>query len=172
MGIEIEHYIILYSDIVDLVDICINYCKSALSSNEIILILSHYEPAAKIFELLKKNVKFIEPYKADGSLVIVDSKRACFNNKNEFVGITIMLKMLLTRRVKLSKNGIRVIADMGNFFHPLLRIQDLVRHEGEISSLEEFPVRFYCSYASIDLGSVTNEQEQGLIQKHDRFIKL
>ena len=134
--------------------------------------MSHYESAAKIFELLKKNIKFIESYKADGSLVIVDSKRAWFNIKNEFVGVTIMLKMLLTRRTKLSKNGIMVVADMANFFHPFLRFQDLLRHEEEISALEEFPIKFYCSYSSIDLSSVTSELEQGLIRKHDRFIKL
>jgi hypothetical protein len=152
-------------------DIITNYCKSSFSSNEIILILTHYEPADKIFEILKRNIKFIEMHKADGSLVIVDSKRAWFNIKNEFVGITIMLRMLLTRKAKLCKNGIRVVADMGNFFHPLLRIQDLLRHEEEISSFEAFPINFYCSYSIIDLSSVTNEQEQGLIRKHNRFIR-
>jgi hypothetical protein len=82
-----------------------------------------------------------------------------------------MLKILLTRRAKLCKDGIMVVADMANFFHPLLRIQDLVRHEEEISSLQTFPIKFYCSYSIIDLSSVTSEQEQRLSRKHNRFIR-
>ena len=133
--------------------------------------MTHHEPDAKIFDHLKKNINSIEIHKADGSLVIIDSKKAWFNIKSEFVGITIMLKMLLTRRANLCKDGIMVVADMGNFFHPLLRIQDLVRHEEEISSLKSLPIKFYCSYSSIDLSSVTAEQEQRLSRKHDRFIR-
>ena len=136
------------------------------------MILSHYEPAAKIFEILKNNISYIESYKADGSLVIVDSRRAYFDIKNDFVGVTIMLKMLLTRRTKLSKDGIMVISDMGNFFHPHLRIQDLFRHEAEISCAKSFPIRFCCSYTTDDLGSFSIDQEQTLFGEHDRIIKL
>jgi MEDS: MEthanogen/methylotroph, DcmR Sensory domain len=162
----------MYSNIVDLVDIYTNYCKRALSSNEIVLISSHYESAARIFKILKDNINSIETYKADGSLVIVDSARAYFDLKNDFVGIMIMLKMLLTRRTKLSKDGIMVISDMGNFFHPLLRTHDLFRHEVEISSAISLPFKFYCSYSTFDLDSFSKNQEQELTQQHNRLINL
>ncbi len=169
---KIEHNIIIYSNIVDLVDIYTNYCKNALSSNEIVLISSHYESAARIFEILKDNINSIETYKANGSLVIVNSTRAYFGLKNDFVGMMIMLKMLLTRRTKLSKDGIMVISDMGNFFHPLLRINDLFRHEEEISSATSLQFRFYCSYSTFDLDSFSKDQEQELMKKHNRLINL
>jgi MEDS: MEthanogen/methylotroph, DcmR Sensory domain len=162
----------VYSNIVDLVDIYTNYCKRALSSNEIVLISSHYESAARIFKILKDNINSIETYKADGSLVIVDSARAYFGLKNDFVGIMIMLKMLLTRRTKLSKDGIMVISDMGNFFHPPLRTHDLFRHEEDISSATSLPVKFYCSYSTFDLDSFSKNQEQELMQQHNRIINL
>jgi hypothetical protein len=121
---------------------------------------------------LKDNINSIETYKANGSLVIVDSTRAYFGLINDFIGIMIMLKMLLTRRAKLSKDGIMVISDMGNFFHPLLRINDLFRHEEEVSSATSLPFKFYCSYSKFDLDSFSNDQEQELMQKHNRLINL
>jgi hypothetical protein len=121
---------------------------------------------------LKNKVDALESYKADGSIVIVGSRRAYFGLKNDFVGIMIMLKMLLRRRTKLSKDGVIVISDMGNFFHPVLRIHELFKHEEEISSAGTLPFKFYCSYTTFDLNSFSKVQKQELLQKHDRLVNL
>ena len=123
-------------------------------------------------EILKNKVDALESYKADGSIVIVDSRRAYFGLKNDFVGIMIMLKMLLRRRTNLSKDGVIVISDMGNFFHPVLRIHELFKHEEEISSAGTLPFKFYCSYSTFDLNSISKVQKQELLQKHDRLVNL
>ena len=104
--------------------------------------------------------------------MIVDSRRAYFGLKNDFVGIMIMLKMLLRRRTNLSKDGVIVISDMGNFFHPVLRIHELFKHEEEISSAGTLPFKFYCSYSTFDLNSISKVQKQELLQKHDRLVNL
>jgi len=83
-----------------------------------------------------------------------------------------MLKMLLRRRTKLSKDGVIVISDMGNFFHPVLRIHELFKHEEEISSAGTLPFKFYCSYTTFDLNSISKVQKQELLQKHDRLVNL
>ena len=71
-----------------------------------------------------------------------------------------MLKMLLRRRTKLSKDGVIVISDMGNFFHPVLRIHELFKHEEEISSAGTLPFKFYCSYTAFDLNSFSKEKSK------------
>lgn len=83
-----------------------------------------------------------------------------------------MLKMLLRRRTKLSKDGIIVISDMGNFFHPVLRMHELLKHEEEISSAGSLPFKFYCSYTTFHLNSLSKAQKQELLQKHDRLVNL
>lgn len=170
--LHIEHNIIVYSDFLALKDFYTNYCKGTLPSNELILLLSHYESAIKVFESLKSNINFIENYKADGSLVIVNSTKAYFDLKNDFVGIMIMMKMLLTRKSKLSKDGISVISDMGNFFHPRNRIQDLFKHERQISSHASLPFKLYCSYNTYDLDFLDGGQDQKLLRYHDRVIHI
>ena len=114
---------------------------------------------------MKNNIDALESYKADGSIVIVDSRRAYFGLKNDFVGIMIMLKMLLRRRTKLSKDGIIVISDMGNFFHPVLRIHELFKHGEEISSAGSLPFKFYCSYTTFHLNSFSKVQKARTIAK-------
>lgn len=104
--------------------------------------------------------------------MIVESKRAYFGLQNDFVGIMIMLKMLLSRKTKLSKGGITVISDMGNFFHPLLRIQDVFKHETQISSSTSLPLKLYCSYTKVDLSYFDKDQENELMRHHDKLIHL
>jgi hypothetical protein len=48
----------------------------------------------------------VEKFKLQGSLVIVDSKKAFFSLTDELVDLMIMAKMLLQRSNKLGKSGL------------------------------------------------------------------
>jgi hypothetical protein len=64
--------------------------------------------------------------------LLSESVKAYFNLVDELVDITIMIKMLLQHKRKLSKDGLIVICDMGIFFHRKI-IVNLISHERRLS---------------------------------------
>jgi hypothetical protein len=124
---EFDHNIILYSDISTILYVYLNYSKRALESlNEIVLILPHYHTITDVLNNLTDNGIDIAKCKKEGSIVVVEAKKAYYSLKNEFVGVMIMTKMLLRRAKKLDKTGVTVISDMGLFFHEN-RIENLIK---------------------------------------------
>jgi hypothetical protein len=107
----------------------------------------------------------------DGSLVIRDSAKACFNLADELVDILIMIRMLLQRKRKLGKDGLTVICDMGIFFHKN-RIVDLVSHEARLSlgSSDFSEVRMICCYVKPNLSLLTQQQSQQILRAHIKTL--
>lgn len=129
-----NHNLILYSDITTLAYIYSNYSKSSLESlNEIILILPYYHSIADVLNNLTNNGVDIDKHKKEGSIVIVESKKAYYSLTDEFVGLMIMTKMLLRRANKIGKAGVTIFSDMGVFFD-LNRVHDLIKYETELLS--------------------------------------
>jgi len=111
----------------------------------------------------------VEKYKNDGSLIVIESKKGFFTLLNDFVGIMIMIRMLLTRAKKIGKKGLTVIIDMGVFFPD--RLEDLFKHETEISaSIQD--LKIFCSYNNLDFKSLTEKQRQLLLSNHNEVISI
>ena len=173
-----EHNLIFYKDAVTLNKSCLEYCKTAIESlNEMILILTYYESVSKIFQSLKNAGLDTERYKLQGSLVIVDSKKAYFSLvTNELVDIMIMVKMLLQRSNKLGKRGLTVFGDMGLFFNQN-RINDLMKHEIRLSSCSSSfsaynnKIKIFCCYAEIDFELLPEDLKQDLLNGHNRVMR-
>jgi len=128
-----------------------------------------------ILKTLKDAAIETEIQQKDGSLVIRDSAKACFNMTDELVDITIMIKMLLQRMRKLNKFGLTVISDMGIFFHRK-RIFDLICHESRLSlgstlsSVNNNELRMLCCYQTADFASVTELQKQQILKIHNKVL--
>jgi hypothetical protein len=113
-----EHNLILYKDYVMLNNIRLEYCKNALESlNEMVLLLPENGSISSLFLGLKNTGLDVQKYRLEGSLVIVESKKGYFSLTNKLVDLTIMIKMLLQRSNKLSRNGLTIFSDIGLFFH-------------------------------------------------------
>ncbi len=81
-----NHTLLLYTNRDTLRNICSKYCKTALdSSSEIVLILTYYESVKDWFIYLKENGIYVEKYKNDGSLVVIESRKGFFGLLNDFV---------------------------------------------------------------------------------------
>jgi len=120
---------------------------------------------------LKDNGIHVEKYKNDGSLIVIESKKGFFSLLNNFVGIMIMIRMLLTRAKKIGKKGITVIIDMGVFFPDML--EDIIKHETEISaSIRDLKVKVFCNYNKLDFDSLTEKQRQLLLNNHNEIISI
>ena len=113
-----DHSIILYSGLDNFDYLYLNYIKRSLESlNEIVLILAHH-PVTNIINNLGNTGIDIDKYKKEGLAVIVQSKKAYYGLSQEFVGVTIMTKMLLRRVHKLQKAGLTIISDIINICAP------------------------------------------------------
>jgi hypothetical protein len=88
-----DHNLILYSDLTPLEYAYSNLCKRSLESlNEIVLILTHYHCIADVLNSLTNTGIDIDKYKKEGSIVVVQSKKAYYSLTQEFVGVMIMTK--------------------------------------------------------------------------------
>ena len=166
-----EHNIVLYSDVSTLPYLYSHYSKrSSESSNEIVLILPHYQAITDVLHVLKNSGIDLDRTKKEGSIVVVESKKAYYSLIDQFVGIMIMVEMLLQRAKKLNKTGITVISDMGLFFH-LDRLDNLIKWETELSSsIYAKKVRILCNYSQTDFGRLNEKQRQHLLESHSKTI--
>jgi MEDS: MEthanogen/methylotroph, DcmR Sensory domain len=166
-----DHTLILYSDLTTLEYLYLNYSKSSLESlNEIILLLPYYHSVADILNNLTSNGIDIDRYKKEGSIIVVESKKAYYSLMQEFVGVMIMTKMLLQRVDKLRKAGVTVVSDMGLFFD-INKIDDLIKYETELSSsICNTKVKVFCGYNKFDFELLIEHQRQHLLKGHTNKI--
>ena len=167
-----DHNLILYSDLATLEYTYLNYIKRSLESlNEIILILPHYHCVADVINSITDTSIDIDKYKKEGSLVVVQSKKAYYSLTHEFVGVMIMTKMLIQRADKLGKAGVTVISDMGLFFN-LNKIDDLTKYETELSSsICNTKAKVLCCYSKSDFELfIEHQRQQNLLKAHNNKI--
>ena|SRR5687768_7352756 len=162
-----EHNLILYKDYVTLNNIRLEYCKNALESlNEMVLLLPENGSISNLFLGLKNTGLDVQKYRLEGSLIIVESKKGYFSLTNNLVDLTIVIKMLLQRSNKLSRNGLTIFSDMGLFFHEN-RIDDLIKHETELFlSLFSNRMKIFCCYDLKDFELLAEYHKQMLIDNH------
>jgi DcmR-like sensory protein len=167
-----DHNLILYSDLATLEYTYLNYIKRSLESlNEIILVLPHYLCVADVINSITNTSIDIDKYKKEGSLVVVQSKKAYYSLTHEFVGVMIMTKMLIQRADKLGKAGVTVISDMGLFFN-LNKIDDLIKYETELSSsICNTKAKVLCCYSKSDFELfIEHQRQQNLLKAHNNKI--
>jgi KaiC/GvpD/RAD55 family RecA-like ATPase len=167
-----DHNLILYSDLTNLQYTYLNYSKRSLESlNEIVLILPHYHSVEDILDSLTNIGIDIDKYKKEGSIVVVQSKKAYYSLTQKFVGVMIMTKMLTRRAEKLGKAGVTVISDMGLFFETN-RIDDLTKYETDLlSSIYNMKVKVLCCYEKSDFELFIEHQRQlNLLKAHNNII--
>lgn len=167
-----DHALILYSDLTTLEYVYLNYTKSSLESlNEIILILPYYHSVADVLNIVTSNGINIDRYKKEGSIIVVESKKAYYSLTQEFVGIIIMTKMLLRRADKMRKAGVTVLSDMGLFFD-MNKIDDLTKYELELlSSIFNMKVKVLCGYNKSDFELlIKHQRQQHLLKAHNKII--
>ena len=167
-----DHTLILYSDLTTLEYVYLNYSKISLESlNEMILILPYYHSVADVLNNLTSNGIDIDRYKKEGSIIVVESKKAYYSLTQEFVGLMIMTKMLLRRADKLRKAGVTVVSDMGLFFD-INKIDDLTKYETELlPSICNMKVKVLCGYNKSDFELlIEHQRQQHLLKAHNNKI--
>ena len=175
-----SHYIIVYPDLLTFRKIYNSYSKMQLGNkNDIVLLLPFYETTESVRKILSKSddaslgfcddrvsIFDIRKHEKEGSLVIVDSKKAYFGSKT--VDIKVFVGMLIEHAKHSKKTGVCVIADMGAFFY-LNKIQDLIKHETTLPPKFDLKLKAFCCYHASDFsGYLTEEQKQNLLHHHGK----
>ncbi len=166
-----NHILILYSDPADFRYLYLNYIKRSLQSlNEIVLMLPYYHAETDIINNLRNTGIDINRYKKEGSIVIVQSKKAHYSLNQEFVGVKIMTKMLLRRLDKLQKAGLSIISDTGLFFH-INKLDDLIKYEAELlPSINDIKAKLLCFYNKSDFDILIEHMQEDLFKSHDNKV--
>ena len=167
-----SHYIIVYPDLSTLRRIYSNYSKIQLENkNDIVLLLPFYETTESVRKILSGSFHDaissldIGKNEKDGSLVIVDSKKAYFGSKT-VVDIKVFVGMLIEHAKHSEKTGVCVIADMGAFFY-FNKIQELLEHETSLPPKSDLKLKAFCCYHESDFSDyLTEEQKQSLLHHH------
>jgi hypothetical protein len=175
-----SHYIIVYPDLLTLRRIYSSYSKMQLENkNDIVLLLPFYETTESVRKILSTShdvslvfcddgatILDIRKHEKEGSLVIVDSKKAYFGSKT--IDIKVFVGMLIEHAKLSKKTGVCVIADMGAFFY-LNKIQELIKHETTLPPKFDLEVKAFCCYHGSDFSNyLTEEQKQNLLHHHGK----
>ncbi len=171
-----SHYIIVYPDLLTFRKIYSVYSKMQLENkNDIVLLLPFYETTESVRKILSTSDDLscddrvssldIRKHEKEGSLVIVDSKKAYFGS-NTVVEIKVFVGMLLEHAKHSGKTGVCVIADMGAFFY-FNKIQELIEHETTLPPKFDLKLKAFCCYHESDFSDyLTKEQKQSLLHHH------
>ena len=175
-----SHYIIVYPDLLTFRKIYNSYSKMQLENkNDIVLLLPFYETTESVRKTLSTSDDIslgfcddrisgldIRKHEKEGSLVIVDSKKAYFGSKT--IDIKVFVGMLIEHAKHSKKIGVCVIADMGAFFY-LNKIQDLIKHETTLPPKFDLKLKAFCCYHASDFSAyLTEEQKQDLLNHHGK----
>jgi len=171
-----SHYIIVYPDLSTLRRIYSNYSNIQLENkNDIVLLLPFYETTESVRKILSGGFHDaissldIGKNEKDGSLVIVDSKKAYFGSKT-IVDIKTFVGMLIEHAKHSQKTGVCVIADMGAFFY-LNKIQELVKYETTLPPKFDLNLKAFCCYHESDFSNyLIGEQDHNLLHHHGKAM--
>jgi len=172
------HSIIVYPDLQVFREIYANYAKQELESNQIVLMMPHYETVDNIVSTLSKIGINVQESLQEGSLLIIDSHEAFFDHQavnefhdNEKGNIVSLLRILQTQAKKLKKDGITVIVDLGCFF-PESGQNELMRYEKSIPQIfRDSTLKQLCMYHQQDFDIRFNHSEKAtLLDHHGRSI--
>jgi MEDS: MEthanogen/methylotroph, DcmR Sensory domain len=171
-----SHYIIVYPNLSTLRRVYSNYSKMQLENkNDIVLLLPFYETTESVRKILSGGfhdaISSLDVGKneKDGSLVIVDSKKAYFGSKT-IVDIKTFVGMLIEHAKHSQKTGVCVIADMGAFFY-FNKIQELVKYEITLPPKFDLNLKAFCCYHESDFSNyLIREQDHNLLHHHGKAI--
>jgi hypothetical protein len=135
------HYLLIHPELNSLRELYSTSIKTKLKdNNEIVLILTYYEPPDNLRKILSNTIDDLRKYENEGSLIIMDSLKGYFGLDSRGLGIDIgagnsnndtrnsnnndtvnalmrLLEEVIKRAESLGKNGVSVFADMASFYH-------------------------------------------------------
>jgi hypothetical protein len=159
------HALLLYPDLLTLRELYSFYTRSALSDNEIVLILPFLETTGTVRRMLSGDSANIDvrKYEKEQSLLIIDSLKGYFGLQE---GLMPFLIQTADFAKKSGKRILSVLSDMGSFFY-YDKKDDLLQYEMALPSKYEYMnLKGFCAYHLRDFDNRLSEKERRALIKH------
>ena len=159
------HVVLVYPNLETLREIYSHYCRTALESNELVLLLTYYETADSVRHTLTMVGIDVKRYEKERALMIIeDITKTYFGSGQDFL---FFLNILNKQQEKRGKNGISVIADMGIFYHFNNNDKDaLFRFERSLPAKFDIRLKRFCYYHIRDFDRLEEKEKQDLLEHH------
>jgi hypothetical protein len=166
-----EHIILIYPNLDSLREIYSHYCRTAIENNDLVLLLSYYETADKVRQILKEIGIDVARHEKERTLMIIDDiTKTYFGSGQDFL---FFLDILNKQQEKLGrKNGISVIADIGLFNHFQNNKDALVEFERSLPPKFDINLKRICNYHQQDFDRLEEQEKQDLLKHHYRQVKV
>jgi MEDS: MEthanogen/methylotroph, DcmR Sensory domain len=163
-----SHFLVLYHDLVTFREMYSHYIKSALSNNEIVLVLPFYETIDSVRQILSEDSACIDVRKKEKeqSLLIIDGLKGYFGLPNGLMSFT---KQLAEYAQTAGKNCVSIIGDMGPFFYNRKK-DNLIGWELELPYRYELSMKGFCVYHERDLDRRLPENDKELLFGHHEQV--
>lgn len=169
-----SHFAIIYPDLVSLREMYSHYTRSVLSKgSEIVIIMPFLETVNEVRRILSEDNANLNVgrYEKEQVLLIVDSLKGFFGSA---LGILPFLIQTVDYAIRIGKNGLSILGDMGSFFY-YGRKEGLLDYEKTLSSKYKSMnyTKGFCMYNAQDFSRRLDEEErQVLHRQHGKTIKL
>ena len=159
------HVVLVYPNLETLREIYSHYCRTALESNELVLLLTYYETADSVRHTLTMVGIDVKRYEKERALMIIeDITKTYFGSGPDFL---FFLNILNKQQKKRGKDGISVIADMGIFYHFNNNDKDaLFRFERSLPAKFDIRLKRFCYYHIRDFDRLEEKEKQDLLEHH------
>lgn len=158
-----DHNMLIYSDLPTFRKIYSKCAKQALDNNEIVILITNYDPFDKVIAALKQVGISVNNETKEGNLAILDSLKTYQIDVNGSMNFT---KSLVTRAARDGKAGIINLEDLGSFFLSE-RVPLLVEYEQSLQRKMVVPAKGICAYHKDDFASLSKEQQEEIIAAHN-----
>jgi hypothetical protein len=165
-----NHIATVYSDKDMELEEALEFLKSGLEKNEIIMLIT--DGISK--DEIRKKIRIewnvdVDALEKNGYLIIKTTHEWYFQYAQTSAHKlnTVWISMVDYPRIK-GKNGMRIFADMSAFFRYGF-VRELILYESTLEKEFDFPFTMICAYKSKDFETLNQKQQNTLI-KHHRSI--
>jgi hypothetical protein len=144
------------------------FTKRALEDNDIVVLLSYYEPVKKVYTFLENAGIDVAAYKKAHNLFVEDSVDQFFGASSDFYRF---LKILDEGAVNQGKKGVCVLAS-ADVFHLHKEMKDLKEYENNLSLPGNLMnTSIICMYHAESFAALSKEDQDFVMGKHNKVVK-
>lgn len=163
-----KHNVLIFGNLDILREFYSRFTKRALEDNDVVVLLSYYEPVKNVYTFLENAGVNVAMYKKAHNLFVEDSVEQFFGASLDFYKF---LKILDDGAVHQGKRGVCVLAS-ADAFHFHREMKDLIEYEnilGLSGNLKNTSI--ICMYHAESFAALSKEDQDLVIGKHNKVVK-
>jgi hypothetical protein len=163
-----QHNVLIFGNLEILREFYSRFTKRALEDNDVVVLLSYYEPIKNVYAFLENAGIDVAAYKKAHNLFVEDSVDQFFGAGSDFFKF---LKILDEGAVHQGKRGVCVLAS-ADAFHLHKEMKDLKEYEDSLSPPGNLKnTSIICMYHAESFAALRKEDQDYIIRRHNIVVK-